>query len=209
MLGKRIRESRQRAGLTQTELGVAVDRTGSHITKVETGHSGLPWAVLARVARVLHVSADWLIGLTDNPMPADERAADQCLLDFVPVHKSTAIAGVAKGTVYAQDGGVVPFRRGWLDLEGIDPDAANVFRVHGESMEPTLIQGSAILVDYQRTELREDGIFVFKQGAALLVKRAHFDNGWWFTSDNPEYGPVALREDAYIFGEVKWTGRVF
>ena len=209
MLGKRIRKARQRAGMTQTELGAAVDRTGSHFTKVETGNSGLPWAVLARVASVLNVSADWLIGLTDNPIPADEREVDECLVDFVAVHRSEAIAGITTGNVYTQDSGVIPFRRSWLEREGIDRTEANVFRVHGDSMEPTLTDGSAILVDYNRKNLRDDGIFVFKQGEALLVKRAHFDNGWWFVSDNPKYGPFPLREDAYIFGEVKWNGRAF
>ena len=161
------------------------------------------------VASVLNVSADWLIGLTDNPIPADDRTVDECLVDFVAVHRSEAIAGVTTGNVYTQDSGVIPFRRSWLDQEGIDREAANVFRVHGDSMEPTLTDGSAILVDYNRKNLRDDGIFVFKQGEALLVKRAHFDNGWWFVSDNPKYGPFALREGAYIFGEVKWNGRAF
>jgi phage repressor protein C with HTH and peptisase S24 domain len=209
MLGIRIREARERAGLTQAELGAVLDRTGGLIGKVETGHSGLLWTSLGTVARVLHVSADWLLGLTNDPKPADERVVDDSLVDYVPVHRSATIAGATKGNVFAQDSGVIPFRRAWLDLEGIDPDAANVFRVHGDSMEPTLTHGSAILVDYQRKDLRQGGIFVFKQGASLLVKRANFDWSWWFTSDNPKYGRIALREEAYIFGEVKWNGRVF
>ena len=209
MLGKRIREAREGAGLTQSELGAVLDRTGGLIGKVETGNSGLRWPALAKVARALRVSSDWLIGLTDNPIPADERGVDECLVDFVAVHRSEAVAGVTTGNVYTQDSGVIPFRRSWLEREGIDRTAANVFRVHGDSMEPTLTNSSAILVDYNRKNLREAGIFVFQQGEALLVKRAHFDNGWWFVSDNPKYGPFALREDAYIFGEVKWNGRAF
>ena len=167
------------------------------------------WPALAKVARVLRVSTDWLVGLTDDPTSAADRLLDDSLVDFVPVHRSATIAGVTKGNVFAQDTGVIPFRRSWLDLKEIDPDAANVFRVQGDSMEPTLINGSAILVDYKRKDLREDGIFVFKHGAALLVKRAHFDNGWGFVSDNPEYDPIMLLQDTYIFGEVRWTGRGF
>ena len=209
MLGERIRAARRLRGLTQADLGAAADTTGGYISKVETGISGLLWEMLAQVARALGVSSDWLIGLTDDPMPADERAVDDSLVDFVPVHRSATIAGVKKGNVFAQDTGVIPFRRSWLDLTEIDPAAANVFRVHGDSMAPTLTHGSAILVDYQRNILREDGIFVFQQGASLMVKRAHFDDGWQFLSDNPEYDPVVLREDAHIYGEVKWNGRAF
>lgn len=204
MLGKRVKQARERAGMTQSELGAVFDKTGSLVTKIETGHSGLRWPALAKVARVLRVSSDWLIGLTDDPTPV----ADS-LVDYVPVHRSATIAGVNKGNVFAQDTGVIPFRRSWLDLTEIDPAAANVFRVHGDSMAPTLTDGSAILVDYKRNILREDVIFVFQQGTALLVKRAHFDDGWRFVSDNPEYDPIALRGDARIFGEVKWNGRTF
>ena len=209
MLGRRIRAARERAGLTQSELGAALDKTGGQIGKVETGRSGLLWAALAEAARALRVSSDWLIGLTDDPTPAEDRVGASCLIDFVPVHGLVTIAGVTKGTVYTTDSGVIPFRRSWLDQNQMDPKAANVFRVHGDSMAPTLTDGAAILVDYRRNHLREGGIFVFKHGESLLVKRAHFDGGWWFVSDNPEYDPIVLREDAYIFGEVRWTGRAF
>ena len=209
MLGERVKQARERAGMTQSELGAVFDKTGSLVTKIETGHSGLRWPALAKVARVLRVSADWLIGLTDDPTPSQDRVDGSCLIDFVPVHGLVTIAGVSKGTVYTTDSGVIPFRRSWLDQNEIDRKAANVFRVHGDSMAPTLTDGAAILVDYKRNNLREGGIFVFKHGESLLVKRAHFDGGWWFVSDNPEYVPIVFEEDAYIFGEVKWTGRAF
>ena len=209
MLGERIRSARRLRRMTQADLGAAADTTGGHISKVETGKSGLLWEMLASVALALGVSSDWLIGITDSSVPADDRAVDQCLMGFVPVHRLVTIAGVTKGTVYTTDSGVIPFRRSWLDQNEMDPKAANVFRVHGDSMAPTLTDGAAILVDYKRNHLREGGIFVFKHGESLLVKRAHFDGSWWFVSDNPEYDPIVLREDAYIFGEVRWTGRAF
>ena len=209
MLGQRVKQARERAGMTQSELGAVFDKTGSLVTKIETGHSGLRWPALAKVARVLRVSSDWLIGLTDDPTAAADREALRCTVDFVPVHKSVAVAGVTKGTVYTMDSGVIPFRRSWMELQGIDWDGAQVFRVHGDSMEPTLTDGSAILVDYGRRVLREGGIFVFQRGAALLVKRARFDIAWSFVSDNTAYGPIGRQEGDYIFGQVKWNGKAF
>ena len=42
---------------------------------VETGHRGLPPDSLAKAANALEVSADYLLGLTDNPMPSAELLA--------------------------------------------------------------------------------------------------------------------------------------
>ena len=42
---------------------------------VETGHRGLPPDSVAKAAKALEVSADYLLGLTDNPMPTTELSA--------------------------------------------------------------------------------------------------------------------------------------
>ena len=78
MLGERLVELRKRAGLTQTELAVALgDRyTGSMISMVEHNHSGLLLDGATKAAQVLNVSLDYLVGLTDDPTPVDERVGE-------------------------------------------------------------------------------------------------------------------------------------
>ena len=75
MLGQRIAEARKRAGLGQVELAVALGDRYDHsvISRVESGQSGLRIDGLANAAAELNVSADWLLGLTDDPTPAAER----------------------------------------------------------------------------------------------------------------------------------------
>ena len=75
MLGQRIAEARKRAGLGQVELAVALGDRYDHsvISRVESGQSGLRIDGLANAAAELNVSADWLLGLTDDPTPAASR----------------------------------------------------------------------------------------------------------------------------------------
>ena len=78
MIGERLLELRRRAGLTQTQLAVALgDRyTGSMISMVEHNHSALLLDGATKAAEVLNVSLDYLTGLTDDPTPLGARVAE-------------------------------------------------------------------------------------------------------------------------------------
>lgn len=59
-IGKRIKEARERAGLTQEELGALVGVTGSAITNYEKGTSHPKEPVLYALINALHVDANYL-----------------------------------------------------------------------------------------------------------------------------------------------------
>lgn len=59
-IGKRIKEARERAGLTQEELGSLVGVTGSAITNYEKGTSHPKEPVLYALISALHVDANYL-----------------------------------------------------------------------------------------------------------------------------------------------------
>jgi len=61
--GKRLREIRQRRGLTQTELGAAVGVSKRVITYYERDDAQPPGAVLVHLAQALRVSTDELLGV--------------------------------------------------------------------------------------------------------------------------------------------------
>ena len=79
MLGQRIAQARKNAGLGQVELAVALGDRYDHsvISRVESGKSGLRLDGLAKAARELGVSTDYLLGLTDDPTPAVDRNGDR------------------------------------------------------------------------------------------------------------------------------------
>jgi transcriptional regulator with XRE-family HTH domain len=71
ILGERLLLSRRRARLTQAQLGTQVGLTGSSIARLEQGRiQEIRTGSLERIARALGVSADYLLGLTDDPHPA-------------------------------------------------------------------------------------------------------------------------------------------
>ena len=210
---ERLIEARKKAGLTQWELAVALgDRySQSMISNAERGRSSLLLEGAKKAAEVLNVSLDYLTCLSDDPLSERDRLSQTVPTDYVVIHSEAALAdmGISNGTVYAPDAGMIPFRRGWMDREGIDDDNAAVFRVSGDSMSPTLEHGDAILVDYGRSVLRENGLFLLQDRHRMMVKRARQSSQWWFISDNPKHASFPLEDHMIVMGEVKWCGRAF
>ena len=62
MLAERIKELRKRAGLTQAALAQTVGLSQQAIGKWETGYSTPDPEMIAFLARLFHVSADYLLG---------------------------------------------------------------------------------------------------------------------------------------------------
>jgi transcriptional regulator with XRE-family HTH domain len=65
-VGERVRKARVMRGLSQTELGFYAGITASGIQHLERGKSQPSIEVLARIALALGVSADWLLGISDE-----------------------------------------------------------------------------------------------------------------------------------------------
>jgi transcriptional regulator with XRE-family HTH domain len=79
--GERIGVLRRRQGMTQRELG---EESGVHpntIARLERGRlRDLPGSVVARVARALGTSTDFLLGMTERDDMSEKKAA---VLDLV------------------------------------------------------------------------------------------------------------------------------
>ena len=81
-------------------------------------------------------------------------------------------------------------------------DAINV---DGESMEPTLQDGSIVFIDRTQTHISKDGIYIASTTAGLFIKRIRqrADGMIELISDNKVYSPEIMLAD-----EVKIVGRV-
>ena len=70
--GERIAVLRRRQGMTQRELGQESDVHWNTIARLERGKlTDLPGKAVARVAKALGTSADYLLGLTDDEHPTE------------------------------------------------------------------------------------------------------------------------------------------
>ena len=230
MFGERLAASRQRAGLRQVELAVALgDRySQSMISMVETGQRELRADGVMLAARELDVSTDYLYGLTDHSAPAARLAAKVSELDdadavtadeeedghSVDVMELDTAAGAGAVVDFERVKDRIRFRRSWLRKHGLVARQCKVIGVKGTSMEPTLTDGCSILIDLNRRSRLVGHIYVVRTDDGLIVKRAGKNRAgnWQLVSDNPdkkEWPTLRWPADAEVIGEVKWAARTF
>lgn len=116
MLAKRIKEKRKAARLTQLELGVAVGSTKSSVCNWEKGLYKPDVDTVEKIAEVLHTSAGYLLGYTDD----DERYSEAEELNYMPEGWLDHFEGDLKAAVLA--------------YRAMDADRANEVPVPAEAL---------------------------------------------------------------------------
>jgi phage repressor protein C with HTH and peptisase S24 domain len=104
----------------------------------------------------------------------------------VPVRNAEISAG--GGICVDQDRVVetVPVSLSRLSAMGVDPYAAQIVNVNGESMEPTLMHGDQVLVNTAVNRLFDGKVYAFEFEGETRVKRfaRRLDGAWRIISDN-------------------------
>jgi phage repressor protein C with HTH and peptisase S24 domain len=84
-------------------------------------------------------------------------------------------------------------------------DKIEAINVDGESMEPTLQDGSIVFIDRTQNNINKDGIYIASTTAGLFIKRIRqrVDGMIELISDNKAYSPEILSsEEVTIIGRV-------
>ncbi len=63
----RLKELRQKSGLTQRNMGDLLGKTERHYQAIEAGTINVSATILIFLAKEFHVSVDYLLGLSDQP----------------------------------------------------------------------------------------------------------------------------------------------
>lgn len=71
MNGKKLRAVREKRGFTQEELGALVGTTLHQIWRYENDKTSPNSEILTQIARILKVSVDYLLDLSDEPKSED------------------------------------------------------------------------------------------------------------------------------------------
>jgi len=203
-LGKRVQKARERIGLNRDGSTARAGASGGQPdhAAIEAGNPEASLHRLVELAPALGVSLDWLLGLTDEPAVFG--------VSIVPVYPEPVAAGERGRDVVVPDLGIPHcFSRQRLASDGIDPKQAGVFLVAGESMVPTLADGGRVLVDKQRTEPKDNCLFVIAYGDDLLVKRYVARPGPFWKSDNEAFKPIPHNGSITVQGQVRWSMRRF
>ena len=127
---------------------------------------------------------------------------------FFQVHYFADVRASAGGGAFNFDDNYEVLSIDKTIMQSIAPstsEALEAINVDGESMEPTLQDGSIVFIDKSQTNINKDGIFVASTTAGLFIKRIRqrADGMIELISDNKAYSPEIITAD-----EVKIVGKV-
>lgn len=219
--GTRVRELRQRAEMTITDLA---DSAGLHfntVGRIERGESEASIFQQLAIARALGTSLFDLIPVSEMRTASGNIAkslhqpqmddAEFALVDMLDVRVSAG-AGALNGHNNEVIGRFA-FRRSWLARHGIAPENARIIRARGESMADKINDGDILLVDTSVRHIGPDGVYVIEMDGLDYVKLLQRDfptGGVQIVSFNPSYRPQTLTADQAaelrISGRVVWHG---
>jgi phage repressor protein C with HTH and peptisase S24 domain len=169
-------------------------------------------ATIAKVCKALGVRRDWLLhgkGPIEGPDSTDE--------DWFDVRGYAQAVGLGKGAEaqeYAETH-ALKFRASSLQRKRLAPERLAVMYGDGDSMEPRIRKGDAILFDTSDTRPTDGAIFVIQWRGEVYAKRALvLDDAVYFSADNPAgdhnwLKPKrmdAKRDPITILGRVRWIG---
>ena len=193
-VGKRIRQVRIAAGLTQQQIADQVGVTKSSVAQWEGGQTKhLRGENLLKVAQVLNVDPDWLISGRGNALQSNVKDSFRRIIAW-------------ESPDDLPDGQYIFVPRSFARFSLILVDAK------GDSMQPRIHDGDILLVNRRIDSNFEDGkIYVIRYGDELCVKRLYhrYDGSWIIRSDNRERYPDETiprdsLENIEVLGRVVW-----
>ncbi len=218
-LGERIRATRKKRNLTQSELAEACgwDSGQARIGNYESGRRSPSIDDVRTLAHALGVGIWELITDDEANMVQGSRAPYGVINEFVVINQYSAAGSAGNGHMndHVEVTGGLAFKRAWLQRRHLNPLNLHVIYVYGDSMESTISDGDVVLMDESQTEPLNNKIFVIRADGELLIKRLirSLTGNWIVRSDNEdkrqypdfELSPSSLAE-LTILGRVVWHG---
>lgn len=72
-MDNRVRELRNEKGFSQEELAGRINVSQQTISRIEKGETQIPVDILVHLSKLFHVSADYILKLSDTRMTAESR----------------------------------------------------------------------------------------------------------------------------------------
>lgn len=197
-------------GLTQDKMAELLGGTQGLVSHYLNQRAALNYRVLMIFAKALDVDPRSI--RDDLPEQALTSAANDS--DFLPALAFAQAVGLGIGRAadeYAETHGLM-FRKSFYQKIGATSDQCFVVYGKGDSMEPEIREGDAILFVSGQTQKRKGWLFLLHIGGEEYnVKR--YVGGGMFAADNPAgdhkwESPRALGPDDQVIGRVRWIGRM-
>ncbi len=178
-IGARIKQLRERRGLTLEQVGEYVGVNKATVQRYETGEIDIKRNVAIKLAEVLHAEPAYIMGWTDTPVSTPIEVVRIFVLGTIP-------AGIPIEAI--ED--IVD----WEEIPAAMCSGGREYfglRVRGDSMYPEYMEGDTIIV--RKTQAFESGdvCVVYVNGYDATLKRVKVgeDGSWTLTPRNPEYSP--------------------
>lgn len=176
----------------------------------------MPASRLADLSRASGTSVDWIIfgieaATSSETIPKMENESPEPPDTIqIPVLNVVGSAGPGAHNGFVEVLSHIPFSRTLLRRYGVRIDKCHFIRAVGDSMLPTIADGTVVLVDGGVRRVRDDGIYVLVLDDDVRLKRVQRQFGGTITlkSDNPAYAPETLSaadaEQLRVVGKVFW-----
>ncbi len=185
--------------------GLSISSLGNYTS----GRSEPKASVLYLISKFGQTSIDWLITGEEKPDQGNNYIND----DFVLLPRYDVEAAAGAGSIIEKEKirDYLSLKKTWLSNTGISTGNALLLRASGDSMEPTISDGSTILLDISAKALVDNGIYVFESGGLVRIKRFRLKmNALEILSDNndypPELVPTSELDNINVIGRVRWFG---
>lgn len=218
-IGSRIRSEREAQGISRAELARFAGIAATTLSDLELGLSKSTTA-LHKIAARLGLRAEWLEtgkGVKDAAHPVQDSDAEYT--DVVGYSQAVGLGAAGSEAVDYAETHSLKFKKTSLRRRGILGRPLAVYYGKGDSMEPAIKDGDAILFDCSDTRVIDGVLYVIQvNGSAnpeYYVKRAMvLDAGVYFASDNPAGDhswkkPKAMDSKKHpitVIGRVHWIG---
>lgn len=215
-IGERIRAERQAQGVSRQDLARFAGIAVSTLSDLELGLSKSTTA-LHKVARRLHVRPEWL-ETGKGPKEAQVKTEDEWG-DILAYAQQVGLGEGSEAQEYAETH-KLKFRTDSLARKRLLGKNLAVMYGKGDSMEPRIHTGDAVLFDQSDTRPRDGHLYVIEvptlgTANAYSVKRCEIiDEMVFFKADNPRGDhswrkPRRMddpRNPIRILGRVRWIG---
>ena len=207
----RFKQIRKALNLSQTEMGELLGKGLRAIQHYEKGERSIDKTVIILLEKVYNINSDWLINGTGS-MFLEEKSnvkIEPVSNQYVEIKEyPTVKASAGYGCMINEEISKPYYVHASLVS---NKECEMIISVTGNSMSPTLEENDKILItsDYDYiSKPKINKIYVIHTDNAIYVKRYKQKKGneYIFTSDNKEYGDIALNiNDSAnrIIGKVK------
>lgn len=227
-IGQKLRSVREKAGLTQSMLSKTSGVSERTIKSYEKNNANVTISIIEKLAKALNVETKYFTNddvqqyvhhsssnmstnvhklssthQVVNDLQQDDE--DDNMIVHIPRFTDKASAGYGI-TNYHSENSLLSFTKRELRMHFAIHSIAHlsIMESIGDSMCPTIAEGSLLLIQEDCTDVLEGCIYVVRLGNDLYVKRVQKRPKIKLISDNTKYDPIELAES----DELVIVGRV-